>query len=76
MTGVQTCALPISDARASAPLAWDEVATVEPEAFTLETLPARVAEIGDLMRGMWRRKRSLVPLYERLGLDRPVSEPG
>jgi bifunctional non-homologous end joining protein LigD len=64
---------PMPDARASAPLAWDEVSTVEPEAFTLKTLPARVAEIGDLTRGMWRRKRSLVPLFERLGLDPPVS---
>ncbi|MDX6509531.1 MAG: hypothetical protein QOG81_1283, partial [Gaiellaceae bacterium] len=67
---------PTPDARASAPLAWDEVATVEPEAFTLETLPARVAEIGDPMRGMWRRKRSLAPLFERLALDPPVSDPG
>jgi bifunctional non-homologous end joining protein LigD len=66
---------PMPDARASAPLAWEEVPTVEPEAFTLETLPARVAEIGDLTRGMWRRKRSLVPLFDRLGLDRPVSSP-
>ena len=48
---------------------------VEPAAFTLETLPARVAEVGDLTRGMWRRKRSLVPLFERLGLDPPVSSP-
>jgi DNA ligase D len=66
---------PTPDARASAPLAWDEVATVEPEAFTLETLPVRVARVGDLTRGMWRRKRTLVPLFERLGLDRPVSSP-
>jgi bifunctional non-homologous end joining protein LigD len=66
---------PMPDARASAPLAWDEVATVEPEAFTLETLPARVAEIGDLMRGMWRRSRRLVPLFDRLGLDPPASSP-
>ena len=66
---------PMPDARASAPLAWEEVPTVEPEAFTLETLPARVAKVGDLTRGMWRRKRSLVPLFERLGLDPPVSIP-
>ena len=66
---------PTPDARASAPLAWDEVPTVEPEAFTLETLPARVARVGDLTRGMWRRKRSLVPLFDRLGLDPPVSSP-
>ncbi len=66
---------PTPDARASAPLAWEEVPDVEPEAFTLETLPARVAEVGDLTRGMWRRKRSLGPLFERLGLEPPVSNP-
>jgi DNA ligase D len=66
---------PTPDARASAPLAWEEVPDVEPAAFTLETLPARVAEVGDLTRGMWRRKRGLGPLFERLGLEPPVSDP-
>src|SRR5881275_2326859 len=33
---------PTPDARVSAPLLWDEVAAVEPEAFTIETMPARV----------------------------------
>src|SRR5207302_4946076 len=43
---------PTPDARASAPLLWDEVATVEPEAFTLETMPARIAAVGDLTADM------------------------
>ena len=38
---------PLSDARVSTPLAWDEVPTVEAEAFTIETVPGRFAEIGD-----------------------------
>ena len=38
---------PKPDARVSAPLAWAEVATCEPEAFTLTTMPARVARDGD-----------------------------
>src|SRR3954451_14100363 len=38
---------PTSDARVSAPLAWDEVANVEPEAFTLELMGARVEAVGD-----------------------------
>ena len=38
---------PKPDARASAPLAWDEVDSAEPEDFTLATLPARFARIGD-----------------------------
>ena len=38
---------PTPDARVSAPLAWDEVADVEAEAFTLDTVPERFATIGD-----------------------------
>ena len=38
---------PTSDARVSAPLRWDEVATVEAEAFTLETMRARIEVVGD-----------------------------
>src|SRR6185295_16709412 len=31
----------------SAPLTWDELAEVAPEDFTVETMPARFAEVGD-----------------------------
>jgi len=62
---------PTPDARVSAPLSWDEVATVEPEAFTIETMRERIAEIGDPMRGMWRRRSSLVSRFEKLGLEAP-----
>ena len=62
---------PTPDARVSAPLQWDEVATVEPEAFTLQTMTARVAEVGDPMRGMWRNPPSLLPRFARLGLEPP-----
>jgi DNA ligase D len=62
---------PTADARVSAPLSWDEVAAVEPGAFTLETMRARVAERGDLTAGMWRRKASLRPRFAELGLDPP-----
>src|SRR5262245_45613297 len=63
---------PTPDARVSAPLAWDEVADVDPAAFTVETMRARVAETGDPMRGMWRRAASLGPRFERLGLEPPA----
>jgi len=38
---------PLPDARVSTPLTWDEVPTVEAEAFTIDTVPARYAAIGD-----------------------------
>src|SRR5215210_4776621 len=59
---------PTPDARASAPLLWDEVPSVEPEALTLQTMRARIADVGDLNAGMWRRKVSLLPRFEQLGL--------
>ena len=64
---------PTADARVSAPLSWDEVADVEPEAFTLETMGARIAEVGDPMRGMWRNPPSLVTRFTKLALDPPDS---
>jgi DNA primase len=38
---------PTADARVSAPLAWSEVPSCDPAAFTLDTVPGRFAEIGD-----------------------------
>ncbi|MEV0595574.1 non-homologous end-joining DNA ligase [Nonomuraea cavernae] len=37
----------VPDARVSTPLTWDEVPGCRPEAFTVDTVPARLAEIGD-----------------------------
>jgi len=62
---------PTADARVSAPLQWDEVATVEPGAFTLETMPARIAAVGDPMRGMWRNPPSLRPRFAQFGVEPP-----
>lgn len=62
---------PTPDARASAPLRWQEVARCDPADFTLETMRARIDEVGDLMQGMWRKKVSLVSRFERLGLEAP-----
>jgi bifunctional non-homologous end joining protein LigD len=60
---------PTPDARASAPLQWDEVPGADPGAFTLETMPERIARIGDPTAGMWRRKVALASRFETLGLD-------
>jgi DNA ligase D-like protein (predicted polymerase) len=38
---------PVPDARVSTPLTWDEVPRVEPEAFTLRTVPGRLGRTGD-----------------------------
>ena len=62
---------PTPDARASAPMRWEEVGKSDPARFTLQTMPARVAQVGDLMQGMWRRKVSLLPRFEQLGLEPP-----
>ena len=62
---------PTPDARVSAPLRWEEVGGVEPEAFTLETMPARIQATGDPMHGMWRNPPSLRTRFERLGLEPP-----
>ena len=64
---------PTPDARVSAPLHWDEVATVDPAAFTLRSMPARIAEAGDPMHGMWRSPPSLHSRFEQLGLSAPKS---
>ena len=60
---------PTPDARASAPLDWDEVRAVKPERFTLTTMRKRIDEVGDLTKGMWRYKRSLLPLFSKLDLE-------
>jgi DNA ligase D len=65
---------PTADARVSAPLRWDEVATVEPVAFTLETMPARIEAAGDPMRGMWKSPPSLRARFTKLGIA-PASVP-
>jgi DNA ligase D-like protein (predicted polymerase) len=55
---------PTADARVSAPLAWDEVGTCEPGDFTLSTVPARFARIGDRHADMDRHPGSLMALLE------------
>jgi hypothetical protein len=38
---------PTPEARVSAPLAWEEIDACDPRDFTLATMPARFAEVGD-----------------------------
>jgi bifunctional non-homologous end joining protein LigD len=55
---------PTADARVSAPLAWDEIDACEPGDFTLATMPARVAEVGDRHATMDEHAGSLDALLE------------
>src|SRR5207245_6726841 len=43
---------PNPDARVSAPVTWDELFECKPEDFTLRTMPARFAAIGDRHAGI------------------------
>ena len=55
---------PKPGAPVSAPLGWDEVDSCEPEDFTLATMPARFAEIGDRHQEIDRNPGSLEGLLE------------
>jgi DNA ligase D len=54
----------------STPLAWDEIDTVDPEALTIRTVPARVREGGDPWADMGERPQSLQPLLAMAEQDR------
>jgi DNA ligase D len=59
---------PKPGAPVSAPVTWDELATVVPEDFTVATMPARFADIGDRHAAIDDIAHSLQPLldlYER-----------
>src|SRR5216117_3384869 len=53
---------PTPDARVSTPLRWDEVPGCDPAAFTIDTVPQRVAETGDPSDGIDDRPESLEQL--------------
>ena len=55
---------PTPDARVSTPLSWDEVASCEPEALTIDTVPERFTRTGDPAAGMDETVGSLDALLE------------
>jgi DNA ligase D-like protein (predicted polymerase) len=55
---------PTPDARVSTPLTWDEVPGCDAEAFTLDTVPKRFAELGDPFDHMDDAADSLERLLE------------
>jgi DNA ligase D-like protein (predicted polymerase) len=62
-------------ARVSAPLEWGEVASCEPDAFTIETVPARYRAIGDPGAGIDDAVGSLEGLLEQARRDAAAGEP-
>lgn len=59
---------PRPGAPVSAPCTWEEIERreVSPQTFTLRTMRARIAELGDPWTGIGRRRRSLRRAIERL----------
>ena len=55
---------PKPDARVSAPVTWDELFECRPEEFTLRTMPARFAALGDRHAEIDAHSCSLEPLLE------------
>jgi DNA ligase D-like protein (predicted polymerase) len=55
---------PTPDARVSTPLRWDEVPDVDAASFTIDTVPARFASMGDPHEGMDGSAGSLDALLE------------
>jgi len=66
---------PTPDARVSAPLTWDEVPDCDPAEFTIDTMPERVARLGDVAAGIDESAGSLDGLLELAGRDEAAGLP-
>jgi DNA ligase D-like protein (predicted polymerase) len=55
---------PMPDARVSAPVTWEELAACDPADFTLRTMPARFARLGDVGAGIDATPGSLDALLD------------
>jgi DNA ligase D len=54
----------VPDGRVSAPIRWEEVDEVSPEDFTMQTMPARFTELGDLHATIDDEVFDIAPLLE------------
>jgi DNA primase len=57
-------------AQVSAPIAWPEIDDIHPDQFTVASLPARLAAVGDPWLGMAGQPQSLEPLLAMSEQDR------
>ena len=66
---------PVPDARVSTPLTWEEVPSCDPAAFTIDTVPARFASLGDPWAGMDEAVGSIAALLELADRDEAAGLP-
>ena len=78
----------LPDAPVSTPVRWDEVDDMDPRDFTIFTVPARFAELGDLHQGIddyaypldtlleWAEHNDLTRTAHHRGSDRPDQRAG
>jgi bifunctional non-homologous end joining protein LigD len=66
---------PVPDARVSTPLTWAEVPTCDPAEYTIDTVPARFAALGDPWAGMDEAAGSLDGLLELAARDEAAGVP-
>ena len=60
---------PVADARVSCPLEWDEVPNADPAELRLDTVPARLREVGDPSARIDEKAGSLAALLELAARD-------
>ena len=63
------CARPRVGAQVSTPFGWDELEAINPETCTIDTVPHRLASLGDPWELMDEAPCSIVPLVERFAAD-------
>jgi DNA ligase D-like protein (predicted polymerase) len=66
---------PLQDARVSTPLSWAEVPGCDPAAFTIDTVAARFAEVGDPWAAIDEKAGDLGPLLELAARDEAAGLP-